>query len=64
MDSDAPSSTGSQGPSKPKVNWKNGPPSCKECVRLKLKVRGGVTSTPLTPVFALVAVHQLCASRM
>ncbi|KAL1407402.1 hypothetical protein Q8F55_006834 [Vanrija albida] len=36
MDSD-PSSTASQGPSKPKVNWKNGPPSCKECVRLKLK---------------------------
>jgi hypothetical protein len=29
----------SKASSKVKVSWKSGPPSCKECVRLKLKVR-------------------------
>jgi hypothetical protein len=36
-------------PAKPKLNWKNGPPSCKECVRLKLKV----SLTTLLPISSL-----------
>lgn len=40
-----PSSSKPSGSGKAKVNWKNGPPSCKECVRLKLKVRDDATTT-------------------
>jgi hypothetical protein len=29
---------GSSGKAKSKLNWKKGPPSCSECIRLKLKV--------------------------
>jgi len=60
-----PSSTTSptKGSSKPKVNWKNGPPSCKECVRLKLKVSKHTDNTAsaaiLTAVLAIMAMHEL-----
>lgn len=62
-----PSSSGQTTPAKRKFNWKNGPPSCKECVRLKLKVR--LTATAFgekltSEVLAVLAVLQLRSARM
>lgn len=62
-----PSSSGQATPAKRKFNWKNGPPSCKECVRLKLKVSLAAIAPwkKLTSsVLAILAVLELRSSRM
>ncbi len=51
-----PNDAGPSDKGKAKFNWKNGPPSCKECVRLKLKVRFASSSPRRTAPHPLPGV--------